>query len=177
MKRIVGLVVVGVFAGSLALAADAGEKKHTHKAGEAVDVTGEIVDIMCYSAMGREGGSGPKHKACATSCINGGGPVGILTDEDQLILVVGAEHGDIKKIVADFIAGQVKVTGTMSDRGGLRMLAVTKIVADTSAPRKMKKAAASTEAKDAWICPMGCSKSDKPGKCSGCGMDMVKQKS
>jgi hypothetical protein len=140
-----------------------------------VDVSGEIVDIMCYSSMGREGGAGAKHKGCATMCINGGGPVGLLTDEDQLILLVGAEHADIKKLVSDFIAAPAKVTGTMSERGGLRVLSVTKVVADTSAPRKVKKAAA-TAAADVWVCPMGCSKSDKPGKCPSCGMDLVKQK-
>lgn len=26
-----------------------------------------------------------------------------------------------------------------------------------------------------YVCPMGCSKSDKPGKCPKCGMDLVKQ--
>jgi hypothetical protein len=139
-------------------------------------VVGEVVDIMCYSAMGREGGAGEKHKACATACINGGGPVGLLTDEDQLILLVGAEHADIKKMVGDLIATQVKVTGTLSERGGLRVLSATSVVADTSPARKLKKAA-TADAKEVWVCPMGCSKSDKAGKCPACGMDLVKQKS
>ena len=26
-----------------------------------------------------------------------------------------------------------------------------------------------------YVCPMGCAKSDKPGKCPKCGMDLVKQ--
>lgn len=152
---------------------------HEHGAGKAkaVELTGEIVDIMCYSAMGRDGGAGPKHKGCATACINGGGPVGLLTDEDQLLLLVAAEHGDLKKMVAEFIAGRVKVSGKLNERGGLRVLEAAKIVADTSAPKAAKKVSAPAgEAKEAWICPMGCSKSDKPGKCTACGMDLVKQK-
>lgn len=28
---------------------------------------------------------------------------------------------------------------------------------------------------ETYVCPMGCSKSDKPGKCPKCGMDLVKQ--
>jgi Na+(H+)/acetate symporter ActP len=124
--------------------------------------------------MGREGGAGEKHKGCATACINGGGPVGLLTDEDQLILLVGAEHADIKKMVGDLIAAKVKVAGLMSVRGGLRVLSATSVTADTTPARTIKKAAA--DAKDVWVCPMGCSKSDKPGKGAACGMDLVKQK-
>lgn len=178
-----GMVVV---AGMLALAAAGparaegmGGMKHDHAGAakdKAVEVSGEIVDIMCYSAMGREGGAGPKHKGCATACINGGGPVGLLTDEDQLLLLIGVEHKDVKKMVAEFIAARVKVSGTLRERGGLRVLEAKAIVADSSAPRMIKKADTAPAAKEAWVCPMGCSKSDKAGKCPACGMDLVKQK-
>lgn len=30
-------------------------------------------------------------------------------------------------------------------------------------------------ASESYVCPMGCAKSDKPGKCPKCGMDLVKQ--
>jgi len=36
------------------------------------------------------------------------------------------------------------------------------------------KAKAGVAEKDVWICPMCRIKSDKPGKCPECGMDMVK---
>ncbi len=174
-RWLAGVAVAAVMAGAGWAA------EHDHAAAtarsKAVEVSGEIVDIMCYSSMGREGGAGPKHKACATACINGGGPVGLLTDEDQLLLLVAAEHGDLKKMVAAFIATRVKVSGKISERGGLRVLEASGIVADTSAPRTIKKAAAAAATAEVWVCPMGCSKSDKAGKCPACGMDLVKQKS
>ncbi len=48
-----------------------------------------------------------------------------------------------------------------------------------SCPRSTM-AAATTQpstrpAAQSYVCPMGCSRSDKPGKCPKCGMDMVKQ--
>ena len=44
--------------------------------------------------------------------------------------------------------------------------------------KKAKKAkAVKKKAKDAYVCPMCHTKSDKPGKCPDCGMDMVKESS
>lgn len=180
MRHRVGSWVVGVAMVVVAGRGTAGDAAGTQQAGgkdKAISVSGEIVDIMCFASMGRDGGAGPKHKSCATSCINDGGPVGLLTDEDQLLLLVAAEHGDLKKMVAAFIASRVKVSGKLHVRGGLRVLEATAIVADTSVPRTIKKTAAATVQHEVWICPMGCSKSDKPGKCAACGMDLVKQKS
>ncbi len=55
--------------------------------------------------------------------------------------------------------------------------------AQASAPAKkapmkkkhMKKAAAAQEAKAEYVCEMCNVKSDKPGKCSKCGMDLKKK--
>src|SRR5437764_13556203 len=42
------------------------------------EITGEVVDMMCYvdhNAMGEKHG-----QSCGTKCIKGGGPVGIVSD-------------------------------------------------------------------------------------------------
>ncbi|HKP93014.1 MAG TPA: hypothetical protein VJS88_03885, partial [Chthoniobacterales bacterium] len=48
-------------------------------------ITGEIVDLMCYAD---HSATGEKHAKCAATCIKGGGPVAILS-ENKAYLVVG----------------------------------------------------------------------------------------
>ena len=56
------------------------------RADDAKSVTGEVVDLMCYLDHGAKG---EKHAGCAEKCIKSGGPVGLLTKDNQLYLVVG----------------------------------------------------------------------------------------
>ena len=56
------------------------------RADDAKSVTGEVVDLMCYLDHGAKG---DKHAGCAEKCIKSGGPVGLLTKDDQLYLVIG----------------------------------------------------------------------------------------
>ena len=59
----------------VAFAAEQG--KENLDASASKEITGEVVDMMCYvdhNAMG------DKHSGCAAKCIKGGGPVGIVSD-------------------------------------------------------------------------------------------------
>jgi len=86
-------------------------------------VTGEIVDMMCYvdhNAMGE------KHAACATKCIKGGGPVGIVS-EGKTYLVVG-DHKPMNDQLAEYAGKTVTLKGKMASNGGVNMIENAEIV-------------------------------------------------
>jgi hypothetical protein len=95
---------------ALTLAADAKADTTTIK--------GEVVDLMCYLDHGAKG---EKHKTCATKCIKSGGPVGILTSDDQLYLVIG-DHKPINDELASKAAETVTVTGKVVEKHGMKMI-------------------------------------------------------
>jgi hypothetical protein len=74
------------------------EHQHGKDAAAAKELTGEVVDMMCYldhNAMGEKHG-----QSCGVTCIKGGGPVGIVSD-GKAYLVVG-EHKPINDELAPF---------------------------------------------------------------------------
>ena len=80
-------------------------------------VKGEIVDLMCYLDHGAKG---EKHKSCAGKCIEGGGPVGLLSGED-LYLVVG-DHAPINKELSPKAGETVTLKGKVVERNGMKMI-------------------------------------------------------
>lgn len=103
---------------------------YAHEKGEekggAGDVTlqGEVVDLACY--MGHEA-KGAKHKDCADLCIKGGMPVGLLTKDGGVYLLV-EDHTNkaAYQNVKGWAAEQVKVVGDLHKRGGLQAIVVEK---------------------------------------------------
>ena len=101
------------------------EEQHEHgkDAAASKEVTGEVVDMMCYvdhNAMG------DKHSACGAKCIKGGGPVGIV-ENGKAYLVVG-EHKPINEQLADSCGKTVTLKGKVAERGGIAMLENAEIV-------------------------------------------------
>jgi hypothetical protein len=87
------------------------------------EVTGEVVDMMCYvdhNAMGS------KHAECANKCIKNGGPVGIVSD-GKAILVVGS-HKPMNDELAPLAGKTVTLKGKMASNGGVSMLENAEIV-------------------------------------------------
>lgn len=109
-------VVVAALGVGLALSAlrgaegDAGGKTETIK--------GEVVDLMCYLDHGAKG---EKHKGCAAKCIQSGGPVGLLTSDDQVYLVIG-DHKPMNEQLADKAAQTVTLKGKVVERNGMKMI-------------------------------------------------------
>lgn len=89
----------------------------------AKEVTGEIVDMMCYVD---HNATGEKHAGCAEKCIKGGGPVGILSD-GKAYLVVGA-HKPMNDELAPLAGKTVTLKGKMASNGGVSMLENAEIV-------------------------------------------------
>ena len=105
----------------LALAAEQG--KENLDASASKEITGEVVDMMCYvdhNAMG------DKHAGCAAKCIKGGGPVGIVSDGKAYLLV--GQHKPMNDQLAEYAGKTITVKGKMAERGGVAMLENAEIV-------------------------------------------------
>jgi hypothetical protein len=91
--------------------------------GQTKTLTGEVVDLMCYLDHGAKG---EKHKSCAEKCIKGGGPVGLLSD-DQLYLVIG-EHKPMNDELSSKAAQTVTLKGKVVERNGMKMIENAQLV-------------------------------------------------
>ena len=122
--------VTGIFVIALAVSPMVIAQEHDHGgakeklgAEETKEITGEIVDMMCYvdhNAMGE------KHAKCGTTCIKGGGPVGIVSD-GKAYLVVG-EHKPINDQLGDSCGKTITLKGKLAERGGIAMLENAEVV-------------------------------------------------
>lgn len=85
--------------------------------------TGEVVDMACYLAKGAHGEG---HAACAKTCVKNGQPMGLLTDSGELMLLA-ADHDNSAPFesLKDMAGHKAQVTGTLSDRDGIKMVTVT----------------------------------------------------
>lgn len=90
-------------------------------------VTGEILDMKCYMASGAHGDG---HKTCAATCINGGSPMGILTDDGKVYLLVeNSKNSDAYDEAKKFAGEKVTLTGTVSEKDGVQALIVNEVKA------------------------------------------------
>ena len=120
MKIAVTATVIGAFAVSpFAIA-----QEHGDDAAASKEVTGEVVDMMCYvdhNAVGERHG-----QSCGAKCIKSGGPVGIVSD-GKAYLVVG-EHKPMNDQLADYCGKTITLKGKLAERGGLAMIENAEIV-------------------------------------------------
>lgn len=90
-----------------------------------ITVEGEVLDMVCFMA---HEGKGAKHKDCAQKCIREGAPVGLLTEDGKVYLLIENHHKKGKKgpfeKVKGLAAKKVKVTGTVYSRGGVQSIEV-----------------------------------------------------
>jgi hypothetical protein len=111
----------------VALACAFGSTAWAHEAGEAKEaeqtIQGELVDLACYL---EHGGHGEKHKACATSCAQSGLPIGLVDKNGNIYLLIG-DHKPLNAQLADKMGNTVKATGTVSSRGGMKLMEASKV--------------------------------------------------
>ncbi|MFN8543272.1 MAG: hypothetical protein U0807_03590 [Candidatus Binatia bacterium] len=90
-------------------------------AGQAMDtLSGEVIDMACYLPH-PETGRGPSHRKCADTCAKKGIPIGILTDDGQVYLLL-EDHESPKAYaqLKDKAAEKVSVEGEKVTRGGVQ---------------------------------------------------------
>jgi len=92
------------------------------QAGTPITRVGEIVDFSCYIQLGKHG---EKHRACGQKCVNNGQPIGLLTKDGALYMLMPEEHDprrdggvDAKASAADHMGHIVTVNGTAARVNG-----------------------------------------------------------
>ena len=93
--------------------------------GETVTVKGEVVDLWCYL----EGGDhGADHKKCAVACAKAGNPIGLVTEKDEVYVMMGLkDHQPGKDVLIDKMAETVTVEGTLVKKGGVQVIYVSSV--------------------------------------------------
>lgn len=101
-----------------------------------VQVTGEIMDTWCYYS-GVMGGTdavvGSAHHTCAVWCAAGGIPVGLLTDEGDVYLVLevdGKGSADGNETILDIQSDRITADAMLYERDGFKYLVVEKVVSN-----------------------------------------------
>ena len=97
--------------------------------GKVVTLTGEIIDLSCYLQVGKHGA---KHRDCGQKCLKNGQPIGLLTKDGSVYLLMEEEHDprrdgltNFRQAAIDQMAYVMEVTGTMTDVQGQKALFVT----------------------------------------------------
>jgi hypothetical protein len=97
--------------------------------GHDVDLVGEVVDFSCYLQLGKHG---EKHRSCGQKCVQQGQPVGLLTKDGALYMVMPEEHDprrdggvDIKAAGAEHMGHIIRVIGTEARVNGYRAVYVS----------------------------------------------------
>ena len=137
MKRLSILLLALAFPVAAAAAtatAHQGHQMAAHKADAPKTLTGELVDTGCYLGHGARG---EKHVECATKCISGGMPMGLLTSDGTLyLLTMNHDNADPYNDLKMMAGKTVSVTGTVMTRGGMKAIDVSEIKPATEAASK-----------------------------------------
>jgi len=93
--------------------------------GETVKVKGEVVDLWCFL----EGGDrGADHKQCAVSCAKAGNPIGLVTEKDEVYVMMGLkDHQPGREVLLEKMAETVTVEGTLVKKGGVQVIYVSSV--------------------------------------------------
>jgi type 1 fimbria pilin len=130
MKRALSFALLAALV-LVAAVALADEKKEMKAEKKPVTLKGEIVDTGCYIA---HGAMGEKHKDCASKCIANGMPMALMASDGRLILLtLDHDNADPYNQCKTLAGAQVEVTGTMSERNGMKALDVTGVKAVAAA--------------------------------------------
>jgi hypothetical protein len=124
MKRMLFVLMAVVLATSaIALAGDEAAKKE--KAAPTT-LTGEVLDLYCY--MGHpESATGTEHAKCATACISKGLPIGFLTADGTIYLIIGKDHASASTDVAAFVGKKSTITGHVTEQKGMKAIELVSI--------------------------------------------------
>ena len=76
--------------------------------GKPMTLTGEVIDYSCYLQVGKHG---DKHRDCGQKCVRAGQPVGLLTKDGTIYLLMDEEHNQRRDGLTDFRAAAVEHMG------------------------------------------------------------------
>ncbi len=106
---------------------DAGVDKKPQP-GKPITATGEIIDLSCYLQLGKHG---EKHKSCGTKCVTANQPIGLLTKNGTVYMLMEEEHDPrrdgqttLRQAAIDHFAHVMEVSGTEASHGGFKAIYV-----------------------------------------------------
>jgi hypothetical protein len=115
MTKSIASLILAILLLLLAFAARAGD--------ETVTLTGEIVDLHCYTTRGAHG---EEHAGCSNACLARDVPAGLLVG-DTLYLLLNEKPIVVKEKVAGLAGKTVKATGKLVERNGMKALMVATV--------------------------------------------------
>jgi len=87
--------------------------------GKPISTVGEIVDLSCYLQVGKHG---DKHRDCGQKCARAGQPVGLVTADGGVYMLIDEEHDPrrdglttFRQFAIDNMANVVKINGTLTN--------------------------------------------------------------
>lgn len=96
--------------------------------GKAITETGEIIDLSCYLQLGKHG---EKHVPCGKKCLQSGQPIGLLTKDGSVYMLMEEEHDPRRdgqttfRVEATNHLGHImEVTGTEASHAGFKAIYV-----------------------------------------------------
>ena len=91
-------------------------------------VTGEVIDLSCYLHHPQTS-TGASHRKCAETCAKKGLPMGLLTSDKQVFLLL-EDHDNPKAYAAALAkaAQQATVEGDKANVGGVQAVIVESVV-------------------------------------------------
>jgi len=127
MKKLVALfAVLTLTVAAVAFAADAAKTKaaggHLAATAKNGSWTGEILDSGCYLSKGAMGAG---HAECALKCASQGMPMLLLVKGQAFLLTPNHDNPDPYEALKGMAGSMATVTGTYSERGGVKGIDVT----------------------------------------------------
>lgn len=96
--------------------------------GKTTTLVGEVIDMSCYLQVGKHG---DKHRDCGQKCVRNGQPVGLLTEDGSVYMLIDEEHDprrdgltEFRKQAIEMMAYVVTVHGTLTEVDGHKALYV-----------------------------------------------------
>jgi len=88
----------------------------------------EVVCLKCMAhnaSMGKNGGHGAGHAACAMSCATKGTDLGLMDSKGNLYVPIGTDFQPVKDSFKDKAGQTIEVTGTVVKTKGINYLMVS----------------------------------------------------
>lgn len=104
---------------------------------QTIEITGEVIDTWCYFSGvmgGPEAVVGSAHHTCAVWCAAGGIPVGVLTDDGTVYMVMklqGAAPLEDSEALLEIQSDRIVASGKHYLRDGINYLIVENVVDNT----------------------------------------------
>jgi len=122
MKRILILVAGAMLATTAVAIADETKKEEATP----VTLTGEVLDLYCY--MGHPSTAvGAEHMKCAQACIKKGMPVGFVTADGTVYLIVGKDHDPVNATLAEWAGKKSAITGVVMENKSMKAIELVSI--------------------------------------------------